>query len=522
MPMHSDNYDVAILGGALSGTAMALLLKRERPETRIVIIEKNTKHDRKVGESTSEVAGCFLTKVLNLSGYLYREHVAKHGLRLWFTTPENDSMGKCSEIGGDFQPKLPGFQLDRAKLDAHLLELCEKEGVDLIRPASVKSFELGGVGENVIHFKTEGEEHSLRSKWLIDASGKASLLGRKRGTVERLEDHPTNAVWARFTNTADFDGHKLRAKFPECYGKGLHAPRGTATNHLMGRGWWCWIIPLSNGDVSAGLTWDPRIFTPPTAEEGGSLSDRLHAHLKSHPVGLEIFGEAVPVEKDTRTFSHLPYENTEVAGDGWAVVGDAAGFIDPLYSQGIDYIGFTVCAVKEIVKDSLDGACVADRVEQYREDYSASYLAWYRALYRDKYEYLGDAQLMYAAFLLDLACYFIGPVRLVYEQTENEFQLLPYTRGPGALVGRFMAFYNRRLVSIARKRHAAGTYGAENLGHRYIVHEGLSPAPQHSGKILLKGVAVWLRAEFGALFLPPVTAKLDAREPVAMGSPESN
>ncbi|RYD84193.1 MAG: NAD(P)/FAD-dependent oxidoreductase, partial [Verrucomicrobiaceae bacterium] len=55
------DYDVVIFGGAFSGSALALLLKRARPETRVLIVEKSEAFDRKVGESTSEVAGCFIT-----------------------------------------------------------------------------------------------------------------------------------------------------------------------------------------------------------------------------------------------------------------------------------------------------------------------------------------------------------------------------------------------------------------------------------------------------------------------------
>ncbi|MGI8956982.1 MAG: tryptophan 7-halogenase [Chthoniobacterales bacterium] len=60
-------FDVAIVGGAFSGAATALLMKRRRPETRILIIEKATEFDRKVGESTTEVSSCFLTRVLGLT-----------------------------------------------------------------------------------------------------------------------------------------------------------------------------------------------------------------------------------------------------------------------------------------------------------------------------------------------------------------------------------------------------------------------------------------------------------------------
>ena len=155
------DYDVVIFGGASSGSALALLLKRARPETRVLIVEKSEVFDRKVGESTSEVAGCFITRVLGLAHYLSCEHFQKHGLRMWFNTPENECPNCCSEIGPNSQARFPTYQLDRSKLDEHMLELAGKEGCDLLRPAAIKSFELNGAGKNVVVLKHDGETRTI-------------------------------------------------------------------------------------------------------------------------------------------------------------------------------------------------------------------------------------------------------------------------------------------------------------------------------------------------------------------------
>lgn len=208
--------------------------------------------------------------------------------------------------------RLPTYQLDRSLLDPHMLGLAADAGCELWRPANIRELDLAGQGENLLTAKVAGEMRSARAKWVIDASGKAALIARKRGTWRELQEHPTNAIWARFTGTRDLDSYEIRSRFPE-FADALHCSRSQATNHLMGHGWWCWIIPLKNGDVSAGLTWDPRLFTPP---EGGTLAERLHRHLISVPVGREIFAGATPVGGETRTYSKLPYYTTEAMGDG--------------------------------------------------------------------------------------------------------------------------------------------------------------------------------------------------------------
>ena len=493
----AQSFDVVMIGGSFSGASMGILLKQALPDASIAIVERSGKFDRKVGESTSEVAGCFLTQVLRLSTYLSRHHISKNGLRMWFDSEGNESLERCSEIGGRLQSRLPTFQLDRSELDPHLLKMATDAGCKLFRPATVRNLELAGAGQNRMDVDTNEGRIAVTAKWVVDASGKASVIPRLRGTLTTLEEeHPTTSVWARFQNVKDLDGRDLCTRFPE-FGESVNSARGTATNHLMGRGWWCWIIPLRNGDVSAGVTFDRRLFQ---LKEGGTLGERLHHHLLTHPVGRELFKDAVPVENDTRIYTQLAYISREVAGDGWFVVGDAGGFLDPLYSQGLDYCGHTVYAVHKILTDALKGQCVASRTNEYNEVFRDSYWRWFQALYAGKYSYLGDAELMFSAFLLDLSLYFFGPVRLVYNHKDEEFSRLPYQGPMGLRVSKFMAFYNRRLSQIAERRYRAGVFGKKNTGRRYLVKQGLVPGLPLVA-VFLRGLAYWAKAEIGSLFL---------------------
>ena len=77
------DYDVVIIGGAFSGAATALMLKRKHPAARILIIEKVAEFNRKVGKSTTELSSCYMTRLLGLTNYLRHHHLAKQGLRMW-------------------------------------------------------------------------------------------------------------------------------------------------------------------------------------------------------------------------------------------------------------------------------------------------------------------------------------------------------------------------------------------------------------------------------------------------------
>ena len=261
------DYDVVIIGGAFSGAATALMLKRKRPEARVLIIEKTTAFDRKVGESTTEVSSCYMTRILGLTHYLGHHQLPKQGLRLWFSNRSDQPFDDCVEIGTRYQSRLPGFQVDRAKLDSHMLDLACRLGCDLWRPAKVTGFELNDDNGQTVNAVADGEERTAACRWIVDATGRAAMFARKLGHFRPNTEHPINAVWARFSGVKEWDSYEWRERFPD-YANSCRTGREWATNHLFGRGWWVWIIPLQGGDVSAGIVYDSRIFKFP---EGPTL-----------------------------------------------------------------------------------------------------------------------------------------------------------------------------------------------------------------------------------------------------------
>jgi flavin-dependent dehydrogenase len=502
------DYDAVIIGGAFSGAATALMLKRKRPDARVLIIEKTQEFDRKVGESTTELSSCYMTRILGLTHYLGHEQLAKQGLRMWFCNRADQTFDDCVEIGARYQTRLQTFQVDRAKLDSHILELAVEAGCDLWRPAKVTKCELAGKNGQILTIAIDGrrhavgaqnggatahlpsgEEREVRTRWVIDASGRAAFLARKLGYFRPNNEHPINAVWARFTNVKQWDSYEWRERFPK-YANACLTSREWATNHLMGHGWWCWIIPLRGGDVSAGIVYDSRIFALP---EGASLGERLQAHILSNPIGREIFSEAKIIENDVHAFSALPYDSEKVCDDGWAVVGDAASFIDPLYSPGLDFCSYTSYYVSDLVARNLAGEHVSEQLHYYNEQFPITYRLWFETLYKDKYYYMGDAELMSAALLLDVGTYFLGLVIPVYKNPEREFGHLPFEGKPGRMFAGMMKFYNRRLVTLAKRRLATGYFGRRNAGWREL-YDGFVPDIRLR-HLIRKGLLRWWKCE---------------------------
>jgi hypothetical protein len=216
----------------------------------------------------------------------------------------------------------------------------------------------------------------------------------------------------------------------------------------------------------------------------------------------------------------LPYHSEKVCGDGWAAVGDAAGFIDPLYSPGLDFCSYTSYYVADLLAHSLAGKDVAERLRYYNEQYPITYRRWFESLYKDKYYYMGDAELMSAALLLDVSSYYLGLVRASYRDPECAFLNLPFAGLGGRIAASMMKFYSRRLVALANRRWAIGCYGRRNAGWREL-YDGFVP-DRRLWKLIWKGLRRWLKCEIINLRLMLVSrASAPAGQPSATGPAET-
>src|SRR3981081_748197 len=148
-------YDVVIVGGAGSGASPAVLLRRRMPQLKALVVEKTDQFDWKVGESTVEISAYFLTRVLKLYDHLSREQLPKQAFRYWFVNDRVTCLREASEVGPTQLARTPSFQLDRAKLDEHLIHLAAEEGSEVWRPARVLDFRLGGEDGNQLTIERE-------------------------------------------------------------------------------------------------------------------------------------------------------------------------------------------------------------------------------------------------------------------------------------------------------------------------------------------------------------------------------
>jgi hypothetical protein len=145
------------------------------------------------------------------------------------------------------------------------------------------------------------------------------------------------------------------------------------------------------------------------------------------------------------------------------------------------------------------------------------YRSWFETLFKDKYYYMGDAELMSAGFLLDVAAYYFGLVIPAYRNPEEAFLVLPFHGRRGRIAASLMKFYNRRLVVLAKRRLATGHFAKHNAGWREL-YDGFVPDFRVT-KLLRKGLFRWWKAELTNLRLMFASPARTAAKPSSAVAP---
>lgn len=497
----APDYDVVFIGGAFSSASTALLLLRRRPGLRVLIVEKAGAFDQKVGEATTEMSAMFLTRELGLWQHLEAEHLPKEGLRYWSANDRVTSHVDASETGGFLRSTVPSFQLRRDVLDEHLLQLAVEAGATLARPARVRDIQLAAF-DNRITVEGVEKTEQVRCRWLLDGSGRACVLGKKLGLIDWNDDHPIAAIWARWDGVRHIDDLCVRAG--GALAAGNVGSRRLGTNHYIGHGYWVWVIPLGNGQTSVGVVFDKRMHR---LHESADRRKAYEAFLRRHPALAELLTVATPDIDDLRGLSRVAYATRQYMGDGWALLGDAAVFIDPYYSPGLDHASFCAHATADVVLAQLgDGSVVpplsperfAKLAKWHDARFVRSYHRFFRSAYRDKYFLLGEHDLTTASFLIDTAFYYIFLVVPAYRFSKR-FVNDPVLAHPGALpIYLVMRFAKWRFLRIAALRTAGGEAGLRNDHRRTRAFFNLALAPVH---MLLRGAKLWAYAEVDAVRL---------------------
>jgi flavin-dependent dehydrogenase len=407
-----DHFDVAILGGGLAGGCLARQLRLEAPALRVLLVERR-RHPVpeaafKVGESSVEIGAHYFQNRLGLEPHLREAQLEKLGLRYFFPHAGNRDVTQRVELGPPRFPPVPSFQLDRGRLENFLLRSDAELGAEVLHDCRVRTIALDPTGAHRVSLAGADGPREIAARWVVDASGRVSLLKRQLGLV-RPSTHGANAAWWRFSSRIKIDEWSSDPSWKSRVPSGL---RWRSTVHLMGVGYWFWLIPLGSGSHSFGIVADAEIHPFARINRFDRALDWLR---EFEPQAAEVMEAHASGLEDFLALQHFAHGCARVfSPDRWALVGEAGVFTDPFYSPGSDFIAMGNDYVTDLVVRETRGEDIRVRVEAFNGTYLRLFDAFIR-LYDGQYPIMGNAQVMTAKVAWDNACYWAVTALLFFQ-----------------------------------------------------------------------------------------------------------
>ena len=332
------NYDVIITGGGIAGLSLARQLKMTNDKLSIAVLDKEEgpfkSAAHKVGESSVEVGAYYYAQVLQLEDYIEESHYEKFGLRYFFSS-ESDDFSTRPEFGVDEFLPAKSYQFNRGIFENYLRELIQEQGVHLIEGACVKDILINkGNLENEVVYDKDDEEISLKANWVVDATGRKRFIQNKYGYAKKASKVSHSSSWFRVKGRCNIDD--IVSKTNTEWHNRVKESRWFSTNHMMGEGYWVWLIPLKGDYTSIGIVASEEYHnfsTFNTQKKALNWISQNEKDLSDLLKGFEIIDF-----KAVRNYSH---SSTKMfSSDGWACVGEAGMFADPFYSVGNNLIAY--------------------------------------------------------------------------------------------------------------------------------------------------------------------------------------
>lgn len=317
MTRNSSEFDCIVIGGGPAGATVATLVSQAGFQT--LLVERDAEPRRKVGESlmpetywTFERLG--ILDQLRASSFPRKvgvQFIASNGRESQPFLFRTHDPRECSRT----------WHVERTWFDSMLLANATDKGAEVRRGARVRDVVFEGdraVGVRVAttdRSADDGKDEVLGARVVVDASGQRSHLAARLGIRRDSPEFRKSAIW----------GHFRGARRNVIEGGVMTLILRTPANDT-----WFWHIPLSNNVVSVGIVGDATKLL----QGRGTPEQIFQAEVDNCPaMGERLSGaERVGTLDVVKEFSYVTERS---AGDGWLFVGDAWGFIDPIYSSGV-------------------------------------------------------------------------------------------------------------------------------------------------------------------------------------------
>jgi flavin-dependent dehydrogenase len=307
--MAENLYEVAIIGGGPAGsTAAALLAKAGR---RVVVVERDKFPRFHIGESLLPFSMKAFTRLGLHEKFRRAGFIEKFG---------GEMIGACGDDSAKFyfeegfrSQTDRSYQVTRSEFDKILLDTARENGAEVREETGVDRVEFSADELRLqVRGKTSGPAE-IRARYVIDASGRNSVIGSHFKLRKNYEHLQKLSIFAHFDGVVRDEGRD-----------------GTLTRMVRAHDRWFWSIPLTETRTSIGVVLDastfkasklsPEEFLTRAIEEQPRMSSRMAAAHRAGPV---------------HTAADFSYRCERFTGDRWMLAGDAAGFIDPVFSSGV-------------------------------------------------------------------------------------------------------------------------------------------------------------------------------------------
>ena len=319
--------EVLVVGGGPAGSTIATLLAERG---RDVILAEKGRHPRfHIGESLLP-ANAALFERLGVRAEVERFGMTKYGAE--FVSPDHEHR-PVIDFAEAWDKSMPyAWQVRRSELDELLFRNAAAKGARAMEGCRIRKVEFDAEGATVEAELEGGAKRTLRSRFLVDATGRDTLLANQFRSKEKNRKHNSSALYGHFRGAKRLEGRL----------------EGNITIFWFDHGWF-WQIPLADGVTSIGVVCWPYYLKSRSKPLPEFFSDTIALC----PALAERLAEAELVSEVHAT-GNYSYSSRVSSGERYLLLGDAYAFIDPVFSSGVYLAMHSAFAGAEVVATTLD------------------------------------------------------------------------------------------------------------------------------------------------------------------------